>query len=311
MCKIQKAKRKAVPMLVSIASPSGFGKTYSALLMAAGMAGKNGKIGFIDTELGRGSMYADDPDIMELIPQGYDIVEISAPFTPEKYIEALEAFKGYDVVVLDSGTHEWEGMGGCQDIAENNKLRGMPNWSKAKMAHKRFMNCLTQLPFDTIICLRAREKTKPEVINGKTQMIDMGMQPICEKNFMFEMTLSMMLDENHKPILTKCPKPLLPLFNGGDNLITPSMGERLKEWSNGGESIDKELRALEADITSYAMQGNKVYKERIAKLSDDEKSKLKSYASAGFWKSCQAHADDADSVPDEDFDMTDEGGFNE
>ena len=304
MMNLRQSERKSAKIKMALQGSAGSGKTYSSLLLAKGLTnGDFSKVAIIDTENGSADLYAH-------LGQ-YNVLSLAPPFTPEKYIEALEAFKGYDVVVLDSGTHEWEGMGGCQDIAENNKLRGMPNWSKAKMAHKRFMNCLTQLPFDTIICLRAREKTKPEVINGKTQMIDMGMQPICEKNFMFEMTLSMMLDENHKPILTKCPKPLLPLFNGGDNLITPSMGERLKEWSNGGESIDKELRALEADITSYAMQGNKVYKERIAKLSDDEKSKLKSYASAGFWKSCQAHADDADSVPDEDFDMTDEGGFNE
>ena len=28
--------------------------------MAAGLAGKDGKVGFLDTETGRGSMYADD-----------------------------------------------------------------------------------------------------------------------------------------------------------------------------------------------------------------------------------------------------------
>lgn len=307
---IKKAKRQAVPMLISIASPSGYGKTYSALLMASGLVGDNGKVGFIDTEKGRGSMYADDADLLSSLPQGYDVIEVEEPFTPEKYIEAIRAFKDYDVIVIDSGTHEWEGSGGCQDIAENNKLRSLPNWAKAKMEHKKFMNCLTQASQHIIVCLRAREKTKPEKINGKIEMVECGIQPVCEKNFMFEMTLSMMLAENHKPILTKCPKPLKPLFEGEQAIITKALGEKLKAWSEGGELIDKELRGLKESLKSKSMLGYKIYSDFAAKLTEKEKELLKNGVDRSFWSECKYLYEEADAIKEENPNDLADNGFN-
>lgn len=293
---IKKARRQAVPLMAAIASPSGFGKTYSALLMAAGLAGEGGTVGFVDTEMGRGSMYADDKDLLKVLPQGYDVIELTEPFSPLKYIEALRMFQKHTVVVIDSISHEWEGSGGCQDIAENNKLRGMPNWAKAKLEHKRFMNALTQAPNHVICCLRAREKTRPEKdANGKIQMVEMGMQPICEKNFMFDMTISMLLDENHKPIITKCPKPLLHLFGVEQSIISKETGRKLKEWADGGESIDKQLRALKQECRDIASLGNKKLDEYFLKLPKDKKALL-AKTNKEFQDECRNIAKEADSV---------------
>lgn len=44
------AARKRVKIRMNIASPSGFGKTYSSLLIAYGMTGDWEKIAVIDTE---------------------------------------------------------------------------------------------------------------------------------------------------------------------------------------------------------------------------------------------------------------------
>jgi AAA domain len=292
--KITKAQRKAVPLLIGLASPSGYGKTYSALLMAAGIAGEGGRVGFIDTEKGRGSMYADDADLQKFLPQGYDVIELEEPFTPAKYNEAIRAFSGYDVLIIDSGSHEWEGSGGCQDIAENNKLRNAPNWAKAKMEHKRFINCLTQASQHIIVCLRAREKTKPEMINGKLTMTEYGMQPICEKSFMFEMTISMMLEENHTIRLTKCPKPLLSLFSAGCALVTKGLGEQLREWASGGCEINKELRELVATIKDKAMLGTTAYEGYIKTLTETQKQALKEGQLGGFWSDCKYLCVEAD-----------------
>src|SRR3954463_11050162 len=118
---IQDAVRHAVPQIISLSGVSGSGKTYSGILLAGGIAGPNGKIGFLDTENGRGSMYADSPGIVSAIPQGYKRIEMSAPFSPKRYIKAIDAFEkaGFNVLVIDSGSHAWEGDGGCSEIAEN------------------------------------------------------------------------------------------------------------------------------------------------------------------------------------------------
>ena len=63
-----------------------------------------------------------------------------------------------------------------------------------------------------------------------------GLQPVQEKNFAFEMTLSLLLEEGtHRPVVTKCPEPLLPLFAGEQPLVTKEMGRKLRAWAEGGE----------------------------------------------------------------------------
>lgn len=296
------AKREAVPLMIALAGTSGSGKTYSALLMAAGIAG-DGKVGLIDTEAGRGSMYADDPDIINAMPDGkYYVEKLTEPFTPEKYANAIRgAIKaGIKVLVIDSATHEWEGFGGCQDIAENNKLRGMPNWAMAKMHHKKLMNLLTQCPMHIIFCLRAREKSKPvkNPDTGKTEIVEFGMQPIQEKNFMYEMTLSMMLkdDAPGKPILTKCPKPLLHLFTGDQAIITKDVGKKLCAWSEGGEAVDMKLRNLKRECREAAMSGSISLDNFFKGLGQEDKQLIAKFTNKEFQTEVRSLAEDADNL---------------
>ena len=116
----RKATRRTVPLLISISSVSGGGKTFSALLLAAGLAGPDGRVGMIDTENGRGEMYSDSPGIRKALQNGYDYIRFDPPYTPERYIEHIEAAEqaGITVCIVDSGSHEWEGIGGVAESAE-------------------------------------------------------------------------------------------------------------------------------------------------------------------------------------------------
>lgn len=295
------AKREAVPLMIGIAGTSGAGKTYSALLLAAGMAGESGKVGFIDTEAGRGSMYADDPDIIQAMPDGkYYIQSLTEPFTPQKYAAAIREAINYGItaLIIDSVSHEWEGFGGCQDIAENNKLRGMPNWGKAKMEHKRLMNTLTQCPMHILFCLRAREKTKPmRNNNGKVEMVEMGIQPIQEKNFMYEMTLSMMLEDISpgKPIITKCPKPLINALTGDKAMVSKEIGQKIRAWSNGGIEVDMKLRNLKRECRGAAMRGSKSLDDFFVAMSAEDKLLLTSNTDKDFQTEVRELAKSCDS----------------
>jgi hypothetical protein len=208
-------------------------------------------------------MYADSPGIMAALPDGYEIAEMKEPFTPSRYTQAVEAFEahGCKVLVIDSMTHEWEGYGGCSDIAENNKLKGMPNWARAKMEHKRMMNQLLASSMHIIFCLRAREKTvilKDSA--GKEQFVPKGLQPVQEKNFVFEMTLSLLLEEGtHRPLVTKCPEPLLALFQAEQPLVTKEMGRKLRAWADGGAPAEENPDVLFKQGTDYAAQGTAAY----------------------------------------------------
>lgn len=237
---VVQAARKAVPMLISLSGTSGSGKTFSALLLAAGIAG-NEKVGMIDAENGRGTLYEDDPMIRAALPNGYSYTSISAPYTPARYVMALKAMEaaGVRVCVIDSTTHEWEGEGGCTDMAENNKLRGMPNWAMAKREHKKFLAYCLSSSMHIIFCLRAREKTKiVKDERGKDQFVPMGIMPIAEKNFVFEMLLSLMVDEiSHTYTGVKVPKMLTGIFKGGE-LINKQHGAAIRQWADGGRALD-------------------------------------------------------------------------
>lgn len=278
MLEIRKAVRKAAPMLLSISSVSGGGKTYSALLLAAGLAGVSGRVGLIDTENGRGEMYADSPGIVKALPQGYGYLRIDPPFSPERYTEHIAALEqaGYDVGIVDSATHEWAGIGGCCEIAEKNPLGKMPNWAKAKMAHKRFVNhCLTS-KMHLIFCLRAQEKVKvfkrgdaivtsvaeleekPQIAD-KDCIVPIGLQPVTEKAFIFEMLVSLMLAEHtHHAIPVKVPEPLVPLFPGR-HLITKEDGDRIRQWNNAGSAANP-IEQLAKRSRAAAEDGVELYK---------------------------------------------------
>ncbi len=275
---ITPAKRKRVPMLISLSGPSGSGKSYSALLLAAGLAGEKGSVGFLDTENGRASMYADSPGIVAALPNGYEIADLREPFAPSRYVEAVEAFEshGCGVLVIDSASHEWNGYGGCEDIAHNNKLGGMPNWALAKREHKKMMNRLLASSMHLVFCLRAQEKTAiVKDSKGKDQFVPKGIQPIQEKNFIFEMTLSIMLEEGtHKPVVTKCPEPLLHLFHGEHPLITKAMGQNLRAWAEAAPLAGADSGALAEQAIAYAAQGTTAYAEYWKGLGGKQQKEL-------------------------------------
>ncbi len=109
---LQQAQRQQVKLRIGLSGPSGFGKTYSALLLAKGITNDYKKIVVIDTENGSASLYSH--------LGSYNTITIRAPFTPEKYISAIEICEEakMKVIIIDSITHEWSGAGGCLEIQD-------------------------------------------------------------------------------------------------------------------------------------------------------------------------------------------------
>lgn len=240
------AIRDGTPVLIALAGPSGGGKTFTALRLATGLAG-GGIIAAIDTESGRMKHYADR---FQFQRSG-----LVAPFKPSAYVEAVEAAEklGAKVIVVDSMSHEWSGYGGVLDWHEEELQRMAGDdykrreavkfaaWIKPKGAHKKMMGRLLQCSAHMIFCLRAEEKIKMEKIvdpkDGREKMVPVpiGWQPICEKNFMFEMTASFLLLNDApgvpKPLkLQEQHAPFFPL----DRPIDEKAGTALAAWSMGG-----------------------------------------------------------------------------
>lgn len=251
MFKIEEARREGAKVVIGLAGTSGSGKTYSALLLAYGLAGKSGKhLGFLDTENRRGRLYAD------ILPEKFHIADFEPPFSPDRYIEGIRAFErfGCKVLVIDSMTHEWEGIGGCEEIATaGDPPPKIPRWNKAKLEHKKFMNALLQSSMDIVCCFRAREKVN---MKDPKNPVSLGIQPITEKNVLFEMTASLMMhDSGQRQDIIKCPEALVKILGRRNGFIGIEDGVRLREWIDGGEPVDRELERYRSELKAKAEYG--------------------------------------------------------
>lgn len=264
---ITEARREGARVLLFLAGVSGGGKTFTALQLAYGLAkGEGKKVGFLDTESGRGRLYADE------LPSPFLYAELQPPFSPARYVQAINEFAaaGVEVLVIDSGSHEFEGIGGVQDIAEAGNPK-LPNWNKAKGEHKRFMSALLASPMHVILCLRAREKAKPEkqLVDGreKTVYVDLGLQPITEKNVMFEATVSLMLhDQGRRQDVIKCPAALQGIMGRGDGYLTMEDGRALRDWVDGAQRLDPKVEHSRGLLKLAAEKGLLALQEQWAAL---------------------------------------------
>jgi hypothetical protein len=265
------AVRDRVSLLIQMAGGTGSGKTYSAMRLAAGIAGDK-PFAVIDTEAERAKHYADF--------FRFDHLDFRPPFSPDDYLAAIKAADdaGYPAIVIDSMSHEWAGDGGVLDWHDRELDRMAGNdwkkrdacsfaaWSKPKAAHKKMMSRLLQCRNHLIFCLRAEEKV--EMIkdeNGKTKFVPKasrtgldGWIPICEKNFPFEMTASFLLTDAKPGI----PQPIKlqqqhrSIFPEGQ-VIDEETGRRLAAWASGADRLSEEeiaaqIAAVEPMIAGLA-----------------------------------------------------------
>lgn len=274
--KIETASRDGAKTVTAFAGVSGSGKTYSAILYAYGLAKRRAdKVGFLDTENRRGRLYAD------ILPgkAQFLIADMAAPFSPARYAEAIKQFEsaGVEVLVIDSVTHEWEGIGGCDDIANDGVAPGKPGrWNKAKREHKKFMDTMLQSSMHIIVCVRAREKTKIDRdAQGKTVFIPQGIQPVQEKNFMFEMTASLMMDDQgSRQQVMKCPAALQSFLGRGTGYIGVQDGEAVRSWIDGGTPVNKDLERCRAMLANTCEQGMKALESAWKALTADQRKAL-------------------------------------
>lgn len=259
--KIRKAERAGARLVIGFSGISGSGKTRTAIEFAYGLANYDAsKIGFIDTENRRGSLYADvlkkHPTHPTDVP--FWIGDLEPPFTPERYSEAILEFQkhGVEVLVIDSVTHEYEGTGGILEIREPLPGQRGKRDNVAKERHKKFMNVLLQSNMHIVPCIRAREKVIIEKKNGETVYIPQGIQPVQEKNFMFEMTASLlMFDAGRTQELIKMPDELAAMLGRGDGYITSADGKAVRDWVDGGGKLDPEVELARSTLKTTSEKG--------------------------------------------------------
>lgn len=228
----QKATRKKAKLRLALVAPAGHGKTYGSLLIAKGLGGKTA---MIDTEAGRGELYGNDFE--------YDIVTMSAPYSPEKYVTAIKIAEeaGYDNLIIDSLSHAWVGSGGVLDIqgktVDTGKSNSFTAWRSVTPIHNQLIDSIIGSKCHIIATMRA----KPEYViekdeRGASTIKKVGLAPVQRDGVDHEFTVVFDVDKNH---IASVSKDSTKLFDGKFSILSEDMGIQLKKWLNEGTEDDK------------------------------------------------------------------------
>ncbi len=230
------ASRKRAKIKMALQGPSGSGKTYSALLLAFGLCNKWSSIAVIDTENHSAELYSHLGN--------YNVVNIGAPFTPEKYCEAIKLCEssGIEVIIIDSISHEWDGAGGVLDIHGSMAGNSFTNWNKVTPRHNSFIQRILQSSCHIIATIRSKQDYILQEKNGKMVPEKVGLKGVTREGMDYEFTLVLDLDIKHFATATKDRTNIFsdkPEFK-----ISPDTGKTILNWCNSGVAKIPEMESV-------------------------------------------------------------------
>lgn len=258
----QKAVKYESKLKLAIAGPSGSGKTYSSLMLATHLV-PNGKIAVVDTEHRSAAKYS---DLFR-----FDVLNLAAPFHPDRFIEAIQAAQqgGYDVLIIDSLSHAWNGSGGLLELVDQiaKRLKTANTfiaWKEATPIQNRLVEAINATPLHLICTMRSKQEYVLEQVeqNGRTVNVPrkLGMAPIQRDGFEYEFDVYLDMDVDNNAIVAKTRCPAL----NGHVIHRPSapLAQTLTDWLQGEQSLRygdgtavNMANAAEVEVfTSYQVQ---------------------------------------------------------
>lgn len=266
---VKKAKREKIYVKLALMAPSGGGKTYGSLRLATGMAeeieketGKKAKILMANTEAKRGYYYANEFD--------YDIVDIDPPHNPEKYVELIDfaVKEGYDILIIDSSSHEWEGKGGCLELHQ--QAGGTyQSWAKVTPRHNKFINAIADSPIHIIATMRGKDQYEMNKDSqGKIAVQKLGVGAKQRDGFEYEFTCTFLIDQ--KTNVAEIQKDNTHLFDSeGPTILSENHGKKIIQWANSGEGYTPVVRKPEEDVVDLVEDDLKSIKAQIVTVAKE------------------------------------------
>jgi hypothetical protein len=280
---INQAKRENIYAKIALMAPSGGGKTYSSLRLATGMAeeielktGKKARIILLNTEGKRGRYYANEFN--------YDIIDLEPNYEPELFIDAIDYAmdEGYDIVIVDSSSAEWEGKGGCLEI--QSKLGGKyQDWGKVTPRHEKFIQKIATSEVHMICTMRGKDQyVMTQEDSGKggknTKVEKVGVGAKQREGFEYEFTATFMIDQ--KTNTAEPMKDNTHIFEN-DNAVklTEDHGKRIIRWANEGLNEDvkpKPSKKIEKAKVDYVKEKEVIQEESTVpeKTLDELKAEI-------------------------------------
>jgi hypothetical protein len=239
MFKISDAKRESVKLMVGLSGPSGAGKSLSALKLAYGITGDWKKIAYADTENKSALYYAGDNNVF---PTGdWKHVDFNPRLSTDGYhpnnwiklIDFIEKQNTFEVLILDSISHEWEGRGGCLELVD--KIgKGFSSWKTVTPLHSAFIDKMRTSPLHIIATMRSKQDYVVEQNDkGKAAPKKVGLKSSQREGTDYEFGIIFDIEISHMATASKDRTGLFA--ERGPFQIEPALGKELLTWSKSGE----------------------------------------------------------------------------
>lgn len=240
----KKAAKQSKPVKMLLTGTSHSGKTLSALYLAQGMGEK---IAVIDSEHG-GSTFYQGRDGLD-----FDIWELDE-FSDEAYLEAInEGAKHYDVLIIDSLTHEWEWLKDYVDKLQSKYRNQFQAWSVATPRQQKFIEAILAAPVHIICTARSKTEWVIEEDSGKKNIKKVGTTPQLRQGTEFEFDIILDLDMSHNAHVEKDRTGLL---DGKIFVPSPEWGKTIVEWITDGATTPPPKD--EPQVTNYYVEPSRV-----------------------------------------------------
>lgn len=251
MSMFKKATKKKLKARIALDGPSGSGKTYTGLRFAFALAGgQSGKVAVIDTEYGSASKYqGESPD---KFPWEFDVCELEN-FAPSTYTAVLKSpeIAKYDVVLVDSLSHAWEGVGGALEQVSKKGGNSFTAWKDVTPQHRQMIEAILSCPCHVIVTMRTKtEYVLEEQTNksGKTVQVPkkIGMAPIQRAGMEYEFDVVLDLDLEHTLTVSKTRCSALDgkvVSKPGPAFVSPFMA-----WLGQGSDVPVEESSTKATL---------------------------------------------------------------
>jgi hypothetical protein len=226
---------------MAIVGPAKSGKSYTALIIARALAGESGKVAVIDTENASASKYA------EQFPP-FDVCELEQ-FNPDSYVREIKEAErlGYDVLIIDSLTHAWNGPGGLLEAKHLIAKSGRPGmndytaWAEVTPKQNNLIYAITHAKMHIIATMRTKTEYAAETKNGSLKVTRLGLAPIQRDETEYEFDILAMMDKEHTMTIDGSRCPALDHVE----IARPdgSIAETIKAWL-AGEPVPEPTRKL-------------------------------------------------------------------
>lgn len=282
MAGFRKAKAEQAAVKLGMYGPPGSGKTFTALLLAEGLAAQCGKrVAYVDTERGT-DFYCKAVPERKFHPQAFDFDALYSRSLSEVLSEVRRLKTSeHGVVVLDSVTHLWEAARAAYE-GRTTSVGSIPMhaWGKIKKPYKDLINHLLSSQMHVIFCgrqgteyendettdeLRAvGKKMKAEGETAYEPHILIRMEPLKEKSGASIVRAIVEKDRTgilaghviNWPNFDNVCKPIIGLL-GGEQAVMPTEDE----------TAVQDAEALAAEEMARERESNDIVREFAARVN--------------------------------------------